>query len=124
MNLVDTSGWFEYFTDSPYALFFSEAIENTESLIVSPLNYYEIYKRVLREFGHDEANRAIGFLNHARVVDLSIPISLEAAELSVKYQLPMADSLLLATAFSQNADFWTMDSHFKDVPSVRYFEKK
>jgi toxin FitB len=124
MNLIDSSGWFEYFIDSPNARHFSPAIENTEDLIVSPLNYFEIYKRVRSEFGTDEANRAVGFLKNARVVDISTSIALDAAELSKTYHLHMADSILLATAQSEDAVLWTMDAHFKDIPGVQYFPKE
>lgn len=124
MNLVDSSGWFEYFLNSPNARYFVPIIENTDELIVSPINYYEIYKRVLHEFGADEANRAVGFLNQGTIIEISTSISLQAAELSKKYQLPMADSLLLSTAYAKEAILWTLDSHFKDIPDVRYFEKE
>src|SRR5512133_1900736 len=123
MNLIDSSAWFEYFIDSQNARHFVDPIENIDDLIVSPLNYFEIYKRVNQEFGHDEANRAIGFLNNGRVIEISTPIVLEAAELAKKYHLHMADSLLLATAHAEDAVLWTMDAHFKDIPGVQYFEK-
>jgi predicted nucleic acid-binding protein len=124
MNLVDSSGWFEYFLDTPNARHFVDVIQNTDELIVSPINYYEIYRKVFHEFGHEEANRAIGFINLGKTIELTTSIALEAAELSVTYHLHMSDSLLLATANSQEAVFWTLDSHFKDIPGVKYFEKE
>lgn len=124
MNLVDSSGWFEYFMNSANARYFSDVIEKTDELLVSPLNYFEIYRSIFLRFGHEDANRAIAFLNHARTVDISTPIALEAAELSNTFHLHFADSLLLATAYSQEATFWTMDAHFKDIPGVEYFEKE
>lgn len=123
-NLIDSSGWFEYFINSSNARHFDAVIENVDELIVSPLNIYEIYKRVLQEFGPDEASRAVGFMKNGRVIDISVSIALDAAYLSKTFQLHMADSLLLATAQSENAMFWTMDSHFKDIPGVQYFEKE
>ncbi len=124
MNLIDSSGWFEYFINSSNAKHFAGVIEKVDELIVSSLNYYEIYKRVHQEFGPDEASRAVGFLKNGRIFDISIPIALEAADLSKTYHLHMADSLILATAQSENAVLWTMDSHFKDIPGVQYFEKE
>ena len=91
MNLIDLSGWFEYFIDSKNARHFIPVIEKIDELIVSPLNYFEIYKRVRSEFGRDEANRAVGFLKNARVVDVTTSIALEAAELSKVHHLHMAD---------------------------------
>lgn len=124
MNLVDSSGWFEYFLNTPNARHFIEVIQRTEELLVSPINYFEIYKSVYREYGQDEANRAISFLNHARVVEITPSIALDAAEISKAYHLHMSDSLLMATANSQNAVLWTMDSHFKSIAGVKYFEKE
>jgi toxin FitB len=124
MNLIDSSGWFEYFIDSSNARHFGPIIENVDELIVSPLNYFEIYKRVRAEFGTDEANRAVGFLKNARVVDISTSIALDAAELSKTFHLHMADSILLATAQSEDAVLWTMDAHFKDIPGVQYIPKE
>jgi predicted nucleic acid-binding protein len=124
MNLIDSSGWFEYFIDSPNAKHFIPVIEKIDELMVSPINYFEIYKRVRSEFGMEEANRAVGFLKNARVVDVTTSIALEAAELSKVYHLHMADSILLATAQSEEAVLWTMDAHFKDIPGVKYFPKE
>lgn len=124
MNLVDSSGWLEYFIKSNNAIHFIGAIENTAELIVSPINYYEIYRKVLAEYGYEEANRAIGFLKNARIVEINPAIALNAAVLSKNYHLHMAEGLLLATAFYENAVLWTMDAHFKEIPGVKYFEKE
>jgi len=124
MNLIDSSGWFEYFIDSPYARHFIPVIENTEELIVSPLNYFEIYKRIRGVFGDDEANRAVGFLKNGRVIDINSSIAMHAAILSKIHHLHMADSILLATAQSEEAVLWTMDAYFKDIPGVQYIPKE
>lgn len=124
MNLVDSSAWLEFFKNSPNARHFSAIIENTEELIVSPINYFEIYKKVLQDFGPDDAKRAIGFLNQGKNIEISNSIALEASELALSHHLHMADSILLATANSVDAIFWTMDAHFKDIPGVKYFEKE
>ena len=76
MNLVDSSSWFEYFMNSSNARFFSDVIEKTDELLVSPLNYLEIYRSVFLRFENEDANRAIPFLNHARTVDITLPLLL------------------------------------------------
>ena len=124
MNLVDSSAWLEFFLDTPNSRHFAAIIQNTDELIVSSLNYYEVYRKVLQELGPDEAKRAIGFLILGKNIEVSASIALEAAELALTYHLHMADSLLLATANSVDATFWTLDSHFKDIPGVKYFEKE
>lgn len=124
MNLVDSSGWMEFFLDTSNARHFSAIILNTDELIVSPINYFEIYKKVLQELGPDDAKRAVGFLNQGKNIEISTSIALEASELALSYHLHMADSLLLATARTMDATFWTLDSHFKNIPGVKYFEKE
>jgi predicted nucleic acid-binding protein len=124
MNLIDSSAWFEYFTNSSYARYFFKVIENTEELIVSPMNFFEIYKKIQAIYGNEDAIRAVGFLKNARTIEINSSISIQAAILSKAYHLHMADSILLATAQSEDAVLWTMDAHFKDIPGVQYFPKE
>ena len=53
MNVVDSSGWLEYFADAPNADFFAPAINNTQELIVPTISMFEVFKRVLQQ--KDEA---------------------------------------------------------------------
>ena len=53
MNLVDSSGWLEYFTNGKNAIRFAAAIEDTERLIVSTLNIYEVFKKVIDQRDED-----------------------------------------------------------------------
>ncbi len=53
MNVVDSSGWLEYFADARNADFFAAAIENTAELVVPSISIYEVFKRVLQQ--RDEA---------------------------------------------------------------------
>ena len=120
MNLVDSSGWLEYFTDGENAEFFSSAIEDIDNLIVSTINLYEVYKKVLIERDEEAAIQAIALMQQGRLVDVTIPISLTAAKLSYDLKIPMADSLILSTARLNDAILWTQDSDFKGLPGVKY----
>jgi hypothetical protein len=51
MNVVDSSGWLEYFADGPNADFFAPAIEATEQLLVPVICVYEVFKRILQQRG-------------------------------------------------------------------------
>jgi predicted nucleic acid-binding protein len=124
MNLVDSSGWLEYFSDGQNADFFAPVIEDTENLIVSTINLYEVFKRVLQQRGESEALQAVALMHQARIVGFTASLSLEAAKLSIDFKLPMADSILLATAQGENATLWSEDEHFKDIPDVQFIEKK
>jgi len=123
MNLVDSSGWLEYFANGRNAKFFAPALEDTENLIVSTINIYEVFKRVLQQRGDDAALQAVALMQQVAVVDVTSPIAMDAANLSVELKLPMADSLILATARAFGATLWTQDADLKGLPDVRFTKK-
>jgi predicted nucleic acid-binding protein len=124
VNVVDSSGWLEYFADEKNADFFADAIETTDELLVPVISLYEVFKRVLQQRGENDALQAVALMRQGRVIDLSSPLALTAARLSVEHRLPMADSLILATAKAQEATLWTQDADFEDIPGVKYKAKK
>jgi predicted nucleic acid-binding protein len=123
MNVVDSSGWLEYFTGGKNADFFAPAIEDTESLIVPVICLYEVFKRILQQHGQGMAELRIADLHKGQVIDITPPLALSAARLSTELKLPMADSLILITAKEYSATLWTQDEDFKDLEGVRYIEK-
>jgi len=123
MNVVDSSGWLEYFADGPNADFFAPAIENTRELIVPSISLYEVFKRILQQRNEDDALRAIALMAQGQVVDLEITLALSAAKTSVELKLPMADSIILATARAYDATVWSQDEHFADLEGVQYIER-
>jgi predicted nucleic acid-binding protein len=124
MNVVDSSGWLEYFANSPNADFFSEPIEKTSDLLVPTISLYEVFKRVLQQRGEGQALRAIAFMQTGEIMDLTSTIALHAAKLSVDLKIPMADSVMLATARGSGAILWTQDSDFENIDGVRYIQAK
>ena len=124
MNVVDSSGWLEYFADAPNAEFFSAAIENAEELVVPAISLFEVFKRVLRQRGEDQALQASTAMQQGRVVDLDAALALEAARLSATLKLPMADSIILATARAHGATLWTQDADFRGLADVQYIEAR
>jgi predicted nucleic acid-binding protein len=123
MNLVDSSGWLEYFAGGRKAKFFAPALEDNENLIVSTVNIYEVFKRVLQQRGEDAALRAVALMQQAGIVDVTSPIAMDAAQLSTELKLPMADSLKLATARAYGAILWTQDADLSGLPGVRFTKK-
>ena len=124
MNVVDSSGWLEYFADGPNAQFFAKSIENADELIVPTVSLYEVFKRVIQQRGDGDALQAVAVMRQGRVVELSGSLALAAARLSIDLGLPMADSIMLATARACDAPLWTQDSDFKGVPGVRYVQRR
>lgn len=119
LNVVDSSGWLEYFADSERAAFFAPAIEDTDHLIVPTICIYEVFRKVFRERGEDSAIQAATMMQIGTVVDLDCTLAIDAA----RYQLPLADSIIYSTAMQNQAVLWTQDEHFRDLPSVHFLSK-
>jgi toxin FitB len=124
MNVVDSSAWLEYFANGPNASFFASPIEETAGLVVPSLTIYEVFKRVLQQRNESDALRAVAVMQQGTVVDLDVPLALSAARLSLEARLPMADSVVLATARLHDAVLWTQDGDFEGLPGVRYRSRK
>ncbi len=118
-NVVDSSAWLEYLADTEQAAHFEKALVDTDNLIVPVITIYEVFKKVLRERGENDALQVASQMQNGMVVDLNPSLALEAA----RYNLPLADSIIYATAIQCGATLWTHHEHFKDLPNVRYFPK-
>jgi predicted nucleic acid-binding protein len=124
MNVVDSSGWLEYFADEPNADFFAPAIENTRELVVPSISLFEVFMRVFVQRGEDAALQAVAQMHQGLVVELDSTLAIAAARLSCELDLPMADSIVLTTARHFDAELWTQDSDFSGIEAVRYRQKR
>jgi len=123
VNIVDSSGWLEYFADGPNADRFAAPLGNSAELLVPSVTLYEVFKIVCRQRGEDAALQAVAMMQQGRVIELSSSIALLAAKLSLDLKTPMADSIILATAQIHAAVLWTQDNDFEGIPGVKYFPK-
>ena len=123
MNVVDSSGWLEYFAAGPNAEFFAAAVEAVDELVVPTVSLYEVFRRVLQQRGEGDALQAVALMQQGSVVELTPPIALDAARTGADLGLPMADSIILATARAYQATLWTQDSDFAGIESVRYIAR-
>jgi len=123
MNLVDSCGWLEYFADGPNAGFFAKPIEDTDNLLVPTICMLEVFKRVLVQRGEQDALQAVAAMQEGQVVDLDMTVALTAARISADLRLPLADSVVLATARTYEAIVWTQDADFEGIEGVRYKPK-
>ena len=124
MNVVDSSAWLEYFGDGPNAGEFAGAIAESERLIVPAVTLFEVFKRIRLERDLDAALYAVAQMQRGRVVDLDAHLAVAAAELSAESGLPMAGSVVLATARREGAVLWTQDRDFEGMEGVEYPEKR
>jgi predicted nucleic acid-binding protein len=124
VNLVDSSAWLEYFADGPNAEFFATAIEKINELIVPTIVIFEVFKRVLQQRTARAALETIAILRQGRLVELTGNLAIAAANISHRQKLPMADSIIIATARAENAVIWTQDADFEGLPGVKFRAKK
>lgn len=124
MNIVDSSGWLSYFADEPHAKHFHKPLNDPSSLVIPTVTLYEVFKVVLRESKENEALQAVAAMQKGKVVGLTPSLAITASKLSLKHNLPMVDSIILATAREHEAVVWTLDSDFKNIGGVKYFPKK
>lgn len=120
MNVVDSSAWLEYLSEGSSTPFFASAIEQPAKLVVPTVVLYEVFKKVHQERGESAALTVAALLQQGHVVDLTAPLALAAANVSSAHKLPMADSIIYATALAFSATLWTQDADFKDLPGVRF----
>lgn len=123
MNVVDSCGWLEYFSDGSNAEEFSKPIKETDSLIVPTLCMYEVFKVALREKGEDAALQAVAIMKQGQEVNLNSNLAIQAAKTSLDLRMPMADAIILTTARIYRATVWTQDDDFAGINGVKYFQK-
>ena len=124
MNVVDSSAWLEYFANGPNAGYFAPPIEAIGELLVPTICLLEVFKRVLQQRGESAALQAVAQMQQGRVVELDAPLALTAAHLGMEAKLPLADSVVLATARHHDATLWTQDADFEHLPGVRFRAKR
>jgi predicted nucleic acid-binding protein len=124
VNLVDSSGWIEFVLGESNAAGFQPALQDTDSLVIPTIVAYEVSRYLRRFVSDDAADGALARMQESRIASLDIATANEAAHISLEHQLPMADSIILATARAFDAALWTQDAHFASIPGVRYIPKK
>ena len=118
-HLVDSSGWMEFFNESDRSHLFADAITDIANLIVPVISIYEVVRRVRRDGSEQDVIKVISAMTLGHVVDIDFSISLAAAQ----YRLPLADSIIYATAQRFDATLWTQDEGFEHLPNVKFFPK-
>lgn len=123
-NVVDSSAWLAYFAGESSADDFAEAIEDVKSLVVPALCLLEVFKVVVRQRGEGDALQAVAIMQQGTVLDLDAALALSAARLGVERGLPLADSIVYATARAVGGVVWTQDADFEGLEDVRYVPKR
>ena len=124
MIVIDSSGWLEFFADGPFAGEYASRLKHPDQVVTPTIALYEVYKWIKRERSEEAALAAVAAMQETRVVALTEEIALTAADISLDTRLAMADSIMLATARSYEAQLVTGDSDFAGMQGVAVFAKK
>jgi predicted nucleic acid-binding protein len=124
VNVVDSSGWIEFLGGGANAEFFAKAVSDTAHLVVPTISVFEVCRWMRRELGERRALDAMALMQQGNIVDLDATLAMSAARLSLELKLPMADSIILATASAHKATLWTQDDDFEGLTNVKYIVKK
>jgi len=123
MNVVDSSAWLSYFAGDKNSDYFAKAIEAIDELLIPSITITEVFKNILRQRGEESALLAIAHMEQGKIISLDRELSVDSAYYGVEYKLPLADSIVYATAQKFNATLWTQDADFKDLTNVKFYPK-
>jgi predicted nucleic acid-binding protein len=118
MQLVDSSAWIEFPTDSALGTALASELPDRRQWLVPTMVQLELAKWLTRELGEDKADRSIAFTETCVVADLDTAIALSAADLCARHRLATAAAIVYATALAHGAGLLTCDRHFEKLPSV------
>ena len=124
MNVVDSSAWIEFFVDGPNARVFETPIRDTAALLVPTITILEVYRYILKQRGRERALAAAATMRQGQSVELDDALAIEAAELGATHGLPLADSIIYASALLHSATLWTQDADFEGLDKVEYRAKR
>jgi predicted nucleic acid-binding protein len=123
MTVVDSSGWIEYLHGTQRAGLYEPALRNLEHVVVPSLVIFEVHRLIAAKRGEAVADAATSIMRKCRIAALDASLAIRASALARQHKLAMADAVIYATAQECGAKLWTQDSHFKDLPGVKFFPK-
>ena len=120
INIVDSSGWIEYFTAGANGPLFRKVIVQNEDLIVPAVSIYEVHKRLSQLSPLGIVDECIAVMQKHRVVTLTAERAIAASRIAIKHQLAMADAMMYAIALEFDALFWTQDIDYKGLANIEF----
>lgn len=124
MNVVDSSAWLSYFAADANASRFARPIQDLTRLLVPSITLTEVFKHVCRHRSEEAALAVVAHMEQGQVIALDSELAISAASIGITHKLPLADSIIFATARKYDAILWTQDRDFRDLPQVKYYPRK
>ena len=119
--LFETRYFWAVFTskDSETTARLKALFAGAKSAYASSITIYEVYKQTIASEGKAVAElRASTISRDFEIIDVNAQIAEDGAEMSHRLGIPMADSLIMATAKRFHLPCVTDDPHFTDVKRV------
>ena len=123
MNVVDSSGWIEFFRAGANGPVFKSIIEDRARLLVPTIALFEVHRVLSRSLPTDLVNRCLDVMRLGRVLDLTDGRAIAASRIAAQHKLAMADAAMYSMALEFGASFWTQDVEYQGLPGVRYQAK-
>lgn len=123
MNVVDSSAWLSYFAGDKNSDQFAKPIEEIDKLLVPGITLTEVFKSIVRQRNEEAAFEAIAHMEQGRVIALDSELAVNAASYAIELKLPLADSIIYATAQKYEATVWTQDSDFRGLSGVKFYPR-
>ena len=121
MNVIDSSAWLSYFAGDGNSDLFAKPIEAIDQLLIPSITITEVFKIIFRQKGEEAALKAVAHMEQGFVVNLDSELAMSAASIRCKLKLPLADSIIYATAQKHGAVVWTQDDDFLGLDGVKYY---
>ena len=119
--VFDASALFAYLQNKPAATkvneLLKEATRDRADILMSALNFGEVYGGILRAYGQDRATATINAVKPLpiRLCDATPARAFHAAEVKSRYKLYYVDSFAAALAIEYKATLVTSDSDFRKL---------
>jgi predicted nucleic acid-binding protein len=123
VNLVDSSGWIEFFQAGGNGPVFKPVIEDRNALLVPTIALFEVHKVLSRRLPYELVERCLNVMRLGRVLDFTDARAIAASQIAARHPLAMADAAMYSMAQEFGATFWTQDADYQGLVGVNYFPK-
>jgi len=122
-NIVDSSGWIEFFLAGSNGPVFKPVIEQRQALLVPTIALFEVHRVLSRKLPPDVVKACLDVMRLGRLLDITAARAVAGADASLRHKLAMGDALMYSLALEHTATFWTQDVDYQGLPGVQYFAK-